>query len=88
MIRLKKRQDFEKHRHITDLNVIDLLIFKETQEYQETMNCWKQEVSAAELFWRSTWMAEVQESGGGGSWSVLGGRKLGNTWWWGTCRWE
>lgn len=45
MIRLKKRQDFEKHRHITDLNVIDLLIFKETQEYQETMNCWKQEVS-------------------------------------------
>jgi NADH dehydrogenase (ubiquinone) 1 alpha subcomplex subunit 6 len=45
MIRAKKRADFEKHRHIQDLNVIDLLLFKSHQEYQETMNCWKQEVS-------------------------------------------
>lgn len=45
MIRAKKRQDFEKHREIKDLNVIDLLVFKSRQDYQETMNCWKQEVS-------------------------------------------
>jgi NADH dehydrogenase (ubiquinone) 1 alpha subcomplex subunit 6 len=46
MIRAKKRQDFEKHKHITDLSVIDLLLFKSHQDYQETMNCWKQEVRA------------------------------------------
>lgn len=45
MIRAKVREDFEKYRHIDDLNVIDLLLFKNRQEYQETMNCWKQEVS-------------------------------------------
>jgi NADH dehydrogenase (ubiquinone) 1 alpha subcomplex subunit 6 len=45
MIREKKRADFERHRGITDVNVIDMLIFKSKQEYQETMNCWKTEVS-------------------------------------------
>ena len=44
MIRVKKRADFERHREISDLNVIDMLIFKSRQEYQETMNCWKTEV--------------------------------------------
>lgn len=47
MIRAKKRADFEKHREIKDLNVIDLLVFKSRQDYQETMNCWKQEVREA-----------------------------------------
>ncbi len=47
MIRAKKRADFEKHRHISDLSVIDLLLFKSRQDYQETMNCWKQEVSVS-----------------------------------------
>ncbi|KAL7419702.1 ndufa6 NADH-ubiquinone oxidoreductase subunit [Cryptotrichosporon argae] len=42
-IRLKIRQDFEKNRAITDLSVIDILLHKNQQEYQETMNCWKQE---------------------------------------------
>jgi NADH dehydrogenase (ubiquinone) 1 alpha subcomplex subunit 6 len=51
MIRMKKRADFEKHRHIQDLNVIDLLLFKSHQDYQETMNCWKQEVSAKRPVW-------------------------------------
>jgi hypothetical protein len=44
MIRLKIRQDFEKNRDITDLPIIDMLLHKNQQEYQETMNCWKQEV--------------------------------------------
>lgn len=45
MVRLKIRQDFEKNRSITDLGVIDMLLHKNQQEFQETMNCWKQEVS-------------------------------------------
>ena len=44
MIRLKIRQDFERNRHVKDLGVIDMLLHKNQQEYQETMNCWKQEV--------------------------------------------
>ncbi|KAK4686888.1 NADH dehydrogenase (ubiquinone) 1 alpha subcomplex subunit 6, partial [Tremellales sp. Uapishka_1] len=50
MIRLKKRQDFEKNRNITDLGVIDILLFKNQQEYQETMNCWKQEPHLMQWF--------------------------------------
>jgi len=53
MIRVKKRADFERHREITDLNVVDMLIFKSRQEYQETMNCWKTEVSEVLItIWR------------------------------------
>lgn len=58
MIRAKKRNDFEKHRHIQDLNVIDLLLFKSHQEYQETMNCWKQEVSKSEGRKEKEWGSE------------------------------
>jgi hypothetical protein len=55
MIRLKIRQDFEKNRDITDLPVIDMLLHKNQQEYQETMNCWKQEVglSMCETGWEA-----------------------------------
>lgn len=49
MIRLKIRQDFEKNRNITDLNIINMLLHKNQQEYQETMNCWKQEVSSVRV---------------------------------------
>ncbi|KAL1409549.1 ndufa6 NADH-ubiquinone oxidoreductase subunit [Vanrija albida] len=42
-LRLKFRQDFEKNRNIDDLAVINVLLHKNQQEYQETMNCWKQE---------------------------------------------
>ena len=49
MIRLKIRQDFERNRHINDLGIIDMLLHKNQQEYQETMNCWKQEVSRVSL---------------------------------------
>lgn len=44
-IRLKIREDFEKVRNVSDLKVINLLLHKNWVEYQETMNCWKQEVS-------------------------------------------
>lgn len=45
-IRLKIRQDFERNRSIKDLAVINVLLHKNHIEYQETMNCWKQEVRA------------------------------------------
>ena len=45
MVRLKIRQDFERNRHIDNLDVINMLLHKNQQEYQETMNQWKQEVS-------------------------------------------
>jgi NADH dehydrogenase (ubiquinone) 1 alpha subcomplex subunit 6 len=44
-IRMKIRQDFERNRNIQDVQIIDMLLHKNQQEYQETMNCWKQEVS-------------------------------------------
>jgi NADH dehydrogenase (ubiquinone) 1 alpha subcomplex subunit 6 len=37
------RQRFERNRHLTDPNVIDILLHKSRVEYQETMNFWKQE---------------------------------------------
>lgn len=45
MVRLKIRQDFERTKHIHDLGIINMLLHKNQQEYQETMNSWKQEVS-------------------------------------------
>lgn len=42
MIRAKVRTQFERNRNVNDLAVIDLLLFKGRQEYQETMNAWKQ----------------------------------------------
>ncbi|KDR78318.1 hypothetical protein GALMADRAFT_1367286 [Galerina marginata CBS 339.88] len=36
------RQRFEKNRNVTDQRAIDVLLLKGRQDYQETMNCWKQ----------------------------------------------
>ncbi|EJF57501.1 NADH-ubiquinone oxidoreductase Complex1 subunit [Dichomitus squalens] len=36
------RQHFEQNRYITDTRVINVLVQKGQQEFQETMNCWKQ----------------------------------------------
>lgn len=41
-VRQQIRQRFEENRHVTDLRVIDHLLLKGRQEYQETMNFWKQ----------------------------------------------
>ncbi|KAF9468301.1 hypothetical protein BDZ94DRAFT_1154069 [Collybia nuda] len=42
LIRHSIRQRFEKNRYVTDSRAIDVLLLKSRQEYQETMNCWKQ----------------------------------------------
>ncbi|KAK7688532.1 hypothetical protein QCA50_008070 [Cerrena zonata] len=41
-IRHAIRQRFEENRHVTDVRVIDHLLLKGRQDYQETMNSWKQ----------------------------------------------
>ncbi|KAF8501981.1 NdufA6 NADH-ubiquinone oxidoreductase 14.8 kDa subunit [Gautieria morchelliformis] len=43
LIRQRIREEFERNRYVTDVRVVDRLILKWRQEYQETMNCWKQE---------------------------------------------
>ncbi|KAJ3509459.1 hypothetical protein NLJ89_g5215 [Agrocybe chaxingu] len=41
-VRHALRHNFEKNRHVTDPRAIDVLVLKGRQDYQETMNCWKQ----------------------------------------------
>jgi len=41
-IRHAVRQRFELNRDVTDPHVLDVLLLKGRQEYQETLNCWKQ----------------------------------------------
>ena len=36
------RRKFEENRYVSDQRVIDVLLLKGRQEYQETMNLWKQ----------------------------------------------
>ncbi|KAN0065396.1 ndufa6 NADH-ubiquinone oxidoreductase subunit [Thecaphora frezii] len=42
VLRAKIRTLFEKNRHIKDVAVLDVLLLKAQQDYQETMNVWKQ----------------------------------------------
>ncbi len=33
---------FEANRHVSDLKTVDILLLRSEQEYQESLNCWKQ----------------------------------------------
>ncbi|WVN90468.1 uncharacterized protein L203_105704 [Cryptococcus depauperatus CBS 7841] len=51
LVRYKIRQDFERNRDsITDLSVMNVMLLKNQQEYQETMNLWKQEPHVMQWF--------------------------------------
>ncbi|KZF22651.1 NADH-ubiquinone oxidoreductase 14.8 kDa subunit [Xylona heveae TC161] len=41
-IRTKIRQEFERHRYVSQLQVVDMLLFQSHAEFQETLNYWKQ----------------------------------------------
>lgn len=49
-IRHAIRQKFENNRFVTDPRAIDILIHKSRQDYQETMNLWKQNDHILGLF--------------------------------------
>ncbi|KAL2164122.1 hypothetical protein VTH06DRAFT_3336 [Thermothelomyces fergusii] len=41
-IRSRIRQEFERHRYVNKLPVVDILLFHSRADYQETMNFWRQ----------------------------------------------
>ncbi|KAJ5107627.1 NADH dehydrogenase (complex I) alpha subcomplex subunit 6 [Penicillium angulare] len=41
-IRTKIRQEFEKHRYVSQMSVVDVLLYQSHAEFQETLNYWKQ----------------------------------------------
>ncbi|RYN56044.1 hypothetical protein AA0118_g8546 [Alternaria tenuissima] len=41
-LRTKMRQEFERHRYVNQLKTVDVLLFNSHQEFQETLNFWKQ----------------------------------------------
>ncbi|QDS69840.1 hypothetical protein FKW77_000164 [Venturia effusa] len=41
-LRTKMRQEFERHRYVNQLKTTDVLLFNSHQEFQETLNYWKQ----------------------------------------------
>jgi len=43
LIRRRVREEFERARYVTDVRVADRLILRWHQEFQETLNVWKQE---------------------------------------------
>lgn len=49
-LRTRVRQEFEKHRFVNKLAVVDVLIMKNNAEYQEMMNFWKQTTHVMSYF--------------------------------------
>ncbi|KAL6704611.1 hypothetical protein ACN47E_008008 [Coniothyrium glycines] len=49
-LRTKMRQEFERHRYVNQLKTVDVLLFHCHQEYQETMNFWKQMSNVLKYF--------------------------------------
>ncbi|KAI0202264.1 complex 1 protein [Astrocystis sublimbata] len=49
-IRTRMRQEFERHRFVNKLPVVDVLIQQNNAEYQEMMNFWKQTTHVMSYF--------------------------------------
>ncbi|KAI0460503.1 complex 1 protein [Xylaria acuta] len=49
-IRTRMRQEFERHRYVNKLPVVDVLLQQNNAEYQEMMNFWKQTTHVMSYF--------------------------------------
>ncbi|KAK5629564.1 hypothetical protein RRF57_005279 [Xylaria bambusicola] len=49
-IRTRMRQEFERHRYVNKLGVVDVLLVQNNAEYQEMMNFWKQTTHVMSYF--------------------------------------
>ncbi|KAI0976230.1 complex 1 protein [Xylaria arbuscula] len=49
-IRTRMRQEFERHRYVNKLPVVDVLLMQNNAEYQEMMNFWKQTTHVMSYF--------------------------------------
>ncbi|OTB00107.1 hypothetical protein M426DRAFT_324518 [Hypoxylon sp. CI-4A] len=50
VLRTRMRQEFERHRYVNKLPVVDVLLMQNNAEYQETMNFWKQTTHVMSYF--------------------------------------
>jgi len=57
-IRTRIRQEFERNRYVTQLRVVDVLIFKGNADYQETMNFWRQTTNVMAYFKGETFLGD------------------------------
>ncbi|XP_065090769.1 NADH dehydrogenase [ubiquinone] 1 alpha subcomplex subunit 6-like [Ochlerotatus camptorhynchus] len=58
--RQKLREEFLKHRNVTDLRVIDMLVIKGQMELKETSAKWKQK-SHLMRYWKDTQVPKAQD---------------------------
>ncbi|KAJ3069932.1 hypothetical protein HDU98_007025 [Podochytrium sp. JEL0797] len=50
VLRKRMRQEYNKYKGVSDLQTIDLLIYKGRTEWEETMNFWKQATHILRFF--------------------------------------
>lgn len=51
--RAKLREEFDRHKNVTDIRVIDMLVIKGQMELQEIVNLWKQKGHVM-TYWKDT----------------------------------